>query len=410
MPQMQKKKLLLAPLVLFCFFLLSKTAHAELYVISTPGNTSNSCSLDSGNHADQCIQLRGSLYSPVHKWAYSYQSHTWIAEAGNTNHGSEGALWWSTGNGYGDGTYVSVFCNDDSGTHPDVNNIPQGTCTDVIYYTQSGGIINATSSSLFFPSPHFTFFSLSTSTNTMNIQGFWEASSTPSASQQLVFWQESSIFGRESQFSSVATTSGFFNFTVPILPTASQSTASSTYTLIDRTTFRAYLFQLSETSTQTLTLDATTTSYLAPTSTNALAIGNPRDISNIPEAACGVTAIGGCIKNAFVWLFYPSSDSIAQFTDINYSGKFPFVYIYQIGAIRNSLLTASSTAPTGLSVDLWRIPGHSTTSVTLLSQSMVAAVPFSGTIYTIMGFLIWLGMAEYIYYRVIRMHDTNTPQ
>jgi len=90
-------------------------------------------------------------------------------------------------------------------------------------------------------------------------------------------------------------------------------------------------------------------------------------------------------------------------------GKFPFVYVYQLGAIRTSLLSASSTAPTGLTVNLWKIPGQATSTIELISQTKVAAVPFSGTIYTILTWLIWLLMAEYIYVRVIKMHDTTTP-
>jgi len=129
------------------------------------------------------------------------------------------------------------------------------------------------------------------------------------------------------------------------------------------------------------------------------------------NAPCGITDVSGCIQNALAFLFYPTVSPGQAFTTVSSAaqGKFPFVYVYQLGAIRTSLLTASSTAPTGLTVNLWKLPNAATSTIELISETKVAAVPFSGTIYTVLTWLIWLGMAEYIYYRVIRMHDVNTP-
>lgn len=253
---------------------------------------------------------------------------------------------------------------------------------------------------------HFSSFTVSTSTNTINIQGYWDGSQ----GDWLLFYQNSDAYGREKQFSTQATTTGNFNLTVPILITPTPLAASSTYQLLNSYSFYGFLYRNISTSTQAIQLDATSTTYLAGTSTNQFAIQTPRDIAQIPDSECSLTAIGGCIKNAFVWMFYPSSASLTQFSQIDYTSKFPFVYVYQLGQIRNALLTASSTAATSLTIDLWKLPGQtSTTTLTLLSSAMIAAVPFSGTINSIMGWLIWLAMAEYIYYRVIRMHDTNTP-
>ena len=129
------------------------------------------------------------------------------------------------------------------------------------------------------------------------------------------------------------------------------------------------------------------------------------------NAPCGITDVSGCIQNALAFLFYPTVSPGQAFTTVSSAaqGKFPFVYVYQLGAIRTSLLSSSSTAPTGLTINLWKIPNHATSTIELISQTKVAAVPFAGTIYTVLTWLIWLGMAEYIYYRVIRMHDVNTP-
>jgi len=129
------------------------------------------------------------------------------------------------------------------------------------------------------------------------------------------------------------------------------------------------------------------------------------------NAPCGISDLSGCFQNAIAFLFYPSVSPGQAVSTVSSAaqGKFPFVYVYQLGAIRTSLLTASSTAPTGLTVNLWKLPNTATSTIELISATKVAAVPFSGTIYTVLTWLIWLGMAEYIYYRVIRMHDVNTP-
>lgn len=129
------------------------------------------------------------------------------------------------------------------------------------------------------------------------------------------------------------------------------------------------------------------------------------------NAPCGISDLSGCFQNALAALFYPTISPGAAFNSISDEAhaKFPFVYVYQLGAIRTALLTASSTSATSVTVNLWKLGSSATTTINLISQNAIAAVPFSNTIYTVLTWLIWLGMAEYIYYRVIRMHDTHTP-
>lgn len=127
---------------------------------------------------------------------------------------------------------------------------------------------------------------------------------------------------------------------------------------------------------------------------------------------CSTTVIGVPLGAIACFLFVPDQTTIAQIANLPSiaATRAPFVYAFQIGAIRNAVFTASSTASTSLTVALWHLPGSmATTTITLISESEIAAVPYSGAIYDIMTFLIWLSMAEYIYYRVIRMHDTHTP-
>jgi len=129
------------------------------------------------------------------------------------------------------------------------------------------------------------------------------------------------------------------------------------------------------------------------------------------NAPCGISDLSGCFQNALAALFYPTIAPGQAFQSIKDTAqaKFPIVYVTQLGAIRTALLSASSTAATSVSVNLWKLGSSATTTINLISQTAIANVPYTGTIYTVLTWLIWLMMAEYIYYRVLRMHDTHTP-
>lgn len=122
--------------------------------------------------------------------------------------------------------------------------------------------------------------------------------------------------------------------------------------------------------------------------------------------------VGVMVKNVGIILFSPDPSTLAAFGDLNTQaqGRLPFVYAYQTANIVQTMFTASSTASTTLTVPLWKMGNSATSTITLISSSMIAAVPFSGTIYTILTALIWFSMVMYIYERVIRMHDVSTPK
>jgi hypothetical protein len=136
-------------------------------------------------------------------------------------------------------------------------------------------------------------------------------------------------------------------------------------------------------------------------------LSTPRGQYEVPEFECSITAMTGCIKNAFVWLFYPSANSVEQFKTLNtdLSGKFPFAYAYQAPMLVSKLFTSSQTASSTVAVS---VPNFG--NITFLSASMMTAVPYASTVRTIIGWILWILVIEYIYYRVIRSHDPNTPQ
>jgi len=136
----------------------------------------------------------------------------------------------------------------------------------------------------------------------------------------------------------------------------------------------------------------------------------PIGLFEYPEYECSITSITGCLKNAGIWLFYPSSQKIEQFKSLStdLQTKFPFAYAYGVNQMRQELFSASST-PQTISLTFKIIPGHGTSTLELISQSKLSAVPYANTVKTILGWILWLLAIEYIYYRVIRAHDPNTP-
>jgi len=263
-----------------------------------------------------------------------------------------------------------------------------------------------------------TSFTYATSTQTVNIQGFWNVPSDPFQSEQLEFWQTSTALGQESYVAVTATTSGAFNFTFPykILPTPGGAT--TTAPILETIYFTARLSLVDGNYYDPFGLNGLDTSLYKTTIDNATLtltelthdLDTPIGLLEYPEYECAITSITGCLKNAGIWLFYPSSQKIEQFKSLStdLQGKFPFAYAYGINQMRQELFSASST-PQTISLTFKIIPGHGTSTLELISQDKLSAVPYANTVKTILGWILWLLAIEYIYYRVIRAHDPNTP-
>jgi len=137
------------------------------------------------------------------------------------------------------------------------------------------------------------------------------------------------------------------------------------------------------------------------TTTQANLPGSPTPID------CGTFDIGCYIKNAFVWLFYPTDSSIEQFTSLTLEGKFPFAYAYELGDVYEELFDSGTMASSSISVTIPWVAG-ATTTITFLSASMITAVPFSSTIRTILGWVLWIMLAFLVYRQTLGAHDANT--
>lgn len=130
--------------------------------------------------------------------------------------------------------------------------------------------------------------------------------------------------------------------------------------------------------------------------------------NSFSSTTCSVNFLGSFdLGDCIGYLVSPSASEMANFSSINLQNKFPFVYLYQMGTIRNALFTATGTATTSIGVS---IPVNGKTwNLTFISESMIASVPYTPWLRTILDALLWFMLAELIYYQVIRSHDKVTP-
>jgi len=196
-------------------------------------------------------------------------------------------------------------------------NIESGDLLAVVYWTRSDGVIgeyiqNNTS--------RIDSISVSTSTNTVNLTGYWNATTTSGVYEQLEFYQINSIFGQEDYFTINATTSGAFNINFDYRNVATPYVGTTTIPITSNQIFYANLYEKNNAYYNpfgeydfrySTLLDATSTSLTAST-TNTFNISTST-IIDYPEYECGLSSMTGCIKNALIWTFYPSQATIARY-------------------------------------------------------------------------------------------------
>lgn len=266
-------------------------------------------------------------------------------------------------------------------------------------------------------------FSYSTTTRIANITGYWNASDTPYISEKLSFWQYSNQLGKESFVELTATTSGAFNFSFEFVGLPNPYTAGTTTApIILPYTLNAEINQYDENyydpfgqlgldqSKRITKLAATSTTVSTLSGYDSFDYGTTRALTEYPEYECSISSLTGCLKNAGIWLFYPSEQAESQFQELpeKIKTKFPFAYAYGMNDLRQELFNSSSTASTSLAFTFKIIPNAGTSTLTILSTQKLQAVPFANWIKTILGYLLWIMAAEFIYYKVTRIHDNDT--
>jgi len=258
-------------------------------------------------------------------------------------------------------------------------------------------------------------FTVATSTREATITGYWNQGATTTQREQLEFWQDGTALGISDYVTLYSTTTGAFSYTFPytgILGTnfgGATTTYTGDFNLYAKLSLLNDLYYdpfgtdgLDQSKYKTL-LDSATIN-LTDQKSHILADPTPRFFADVPEFECSITSLGGCIKNAGVSLFYPDPQSVNNFKNLSevVKSRFPFKYGYEIGTIRNELFNSTQTASSTVSVTI------RTWTFVFLSKEKIEAVPFANTIKLILGFLLWLMAIEYIYYRVIKIHDNNS--
>lgn len=257
-----------------------------------------------------------------------------------------------------------------------------------------------------------TSMTVATSSKTVTVQGYWNVHASSNQSERLSFWQESTAYGQESFLELTATSSGAFSLTFDYLaiPNPSGSTTPVTattlfkaeLTLVDTNYYDPFGTNGLNSSLYRTVLDTEEVSLTELTHT----LDTPRGLAEYPEFDCSWTSLSGCIKNAGIWLAYPSTENVDRFKSLSedMKGRFPFAYAYGMNTLRTELFASTQTATSTIGVTV-----NNFGTIEFLSKEKMEAVPYASTVRTILAWLLWLLAVEYIYYRVIRSHDNNTP-
>lgn len=107
----------------------------------------------------------------------------------------------------------------------------------------------------------------------------------------------------------------------------------------------------------------------------------------------------GCVKSAMTYVFAPSSESLDQFSTLNLSDREPFSYLYDIGNAYDELYSNSGSREYAVQATTTIGTFH------FISASQINAIPYTSTIKTILGYLLWFFTGMFIYRIVLRVHE-----
>jgi hypothetical protein len=155
------------------------------------------------------------------------------------------------------------------------------------------------------------------------------------------------IYGVQLLYSlnAYATSTRNFNIDIPFVIYTTNNTGTSTAPINNNTDVIADISRIDGINYTITTLASSTLSFTAST-TGSVPLENIDDILNYPEQECSITNVIGCIKNAFIWAFWPTKGSFTQFSVFTgvLESKAPTGYFY---VVRDNLLGIStSTTPT----------------------------------------------------------------
>lgn len=120
---------------------------------------------------------------------------------------------------------------------------------------------------------------------------------------------------------------------------------------------------------------------------------------------CSTFDIACYIKQAVMWLVVPTDDSITQFKSLTLEHSKPFSYAYDVPVLYDELFSGGATS-TAVAVSVKGF-GNGSSTITFLSEDMLEAIPYSSTIKTILGWIMYLLMADLVFIMIRRVFSSN---
>lgn len=155
-------------------------------------------------------------------------------------------------------------------------------------------------------------------------------------------------------------------------------------------------------------LYSTTTSY-GNTLTSCEEVLASSTTSILEKAPCWI--VDRFVKS-LQGLFYPNPTIIGLYQqDIeSIKQRAPMIYAQQTPALLNTLYqTAVNGSGTPISVNVKFIPGKATSSITFISQAMLASTTLASTVKTSLSWVLWLMFLLTVYKIISSMFDDKTP-
>jgi len=233
-----------------------------------------------------------------------------------------------------------------------------------------------------------SLFVVSTTTSQVHIRGIWTASSSPTNSQELRFYQTSPMAGQESLVSLVATTSGIFDFTLPWRSDYILHVSSTTgYFLTPPVSLFGELYQRSDQwASEGIPLAYT---LLDATSTQI----------SVASLASLDVASTSYYSSTFGTSSLPDTGDLLSFLNVPnlLATKVPFAYVFQISqAIYGAANSPAADIPLGTISIPFPVANQGTTTLTLdlFSTSTIGRFLDSGHIVFLRGFMALITYAE----------------
>jgi len=122
--------------------------------------------------------------------------------------------------------------------------------------------------------------------------------------------------------------------------------------------------------------------------------------TSITYAECSTFDIGCYGKNLVIWAFQISPQTLNKFSTLTLKNSVPFSYLYDIPNVFNALYANTGSMSYTVTANLGTLG-----EFTFISASKIADVPYSATIKTLLGYILYFLTAMTVYRLILRVHN-----